>query len=116
MITRDEHRPRIRRSHSVEDRRDHYIDCGLRTDERLAMVVDEIRSIRPTVILAYASAIADLARYINRTGTRSWDTIPVICGAERLWPQDRAAMIDELLALRRLHAKQRELHRSSLVA
>jgi phenylacetate-CoA ligase len=75
-------------------RRDHYIDCGLRTDERMTAVVEEIRRLRPTVILAYASAIADLARYINRTGARSWDTIPVICGAERLWPADRAAMID----------------------
>lgn len=73
-------------------RRDHYFDCGLRDDDKLAAVVDAIRRIEPTVILAYASAAADLARYINRTGARSWDTIPVICGAERLWAADREAM------------------------
>src|SRR5690606_28533691 len=43
-------------------------------------------------IFCYAQAGAELARYINRTGLRTWDTIPVICGAERVMPADRAAL------------------------
>jgi phenylacetate-CoA ligase len=73
-------------------RRDTYIDCGLRSDDNLRAVVDRIRTDRPDVILAYSQALADLARFVNRTGTRAWGTIPVICGAERVWPEDRAAM------------------------
>src|SRR5439155_23714298 len=28
--------------------------------------------------------------YINRNGLRSWETFPVLCGAERVLPRDRA--------------------------
>jgi phenylacetate-CoA ligase len=75
-------------------RRDTYVDCGLRTDENLQKVVEWIRRERPSIVLAYSQALADLARFINRTDGRTWDTIPVICGAERVWPQDRVAMVE----------------------
>ena len=42
------------------------------------------------MIVCYAQAGAELARYINRNGLRAWPTIPVICGAERVLPHDRA--------------------------
>jgi phenylacetate-CoA ligase len=74
-------------------RRDTYIDCGKRDDDHLATVVAAIRRIRPRAILAYSQAGAELARFVNRTGARTWDTIPVICGAERVFPADREAMI-----------------------
>jgi len=45
---------------------------------------------QPQVMMGYAQALADLARYINREGLRDWGTIPVIYGAERLWDNDRA--------------------------
>jgi len=73
-------------------RRDHYVDCTPRGDADLERVVAELRRERPDVIVAYTQGAAALARYINRTGARSWGTIPVICGAERLWPHDRTAM------------------------
>jgi phenylacetate-CoA ligase len=53
-------------------------------------MVTTIRRERPRVLAGYAQALADLARFVNRHGLRAWDTIPVICGAERLWPHDRA--------------------------
>ena len=73
-------------------RRDHYFDCTRRGDDDLARAVAEIRRLKPEVIVAYTQGAAALARYVNRTGSRDWGTIPVICGAERLWPHDRTAM------------------------
>ncbi|HTE50097.1 MAG TPA: hypothetical protein VK698_04440 [Kofleriaceae bacterium] len=73
-------------------RREHYVDCTPRGDEHKAEVVRLIRKLRPRAIFCYAQAGAELARHINRTGARDWDTIPVVCGAERVWPGDRAAL------------------------
>jgi phenylacetate-CoA ligase len=73
-------------------KRELYVDCTPRGDEHLAEVVAAIKEFRPEVILCYAQAGAALARYVNRMGARDWDTIPLITGAERLWPHDRGAM------------------------
>lgn len=73
-------------------KREHYIDCTPRGEEHKERVVAAIRRIRPRAIFCYAQAGAELARHINRTGARSWDTIPVVCGAERVFPADRAAL------------------------
>jgi phenylacetate-CoA ligase len=73
-------------------RRDHYVDCTPRGDGYLARVVDEIRAYRPDVIVTYSRAGAALAENVVRHGRRDWDTIPVLCGAERLWPHDRAIL------------------------
>jgi len=70
--------------------RDLYIPCAVMTDERLGEVARVIEFQRPQVIVCYAQAGAELARYINRNGLRAWPTIPVICGAERVLPHDRA--------------------------
>jgi len=74
-------------------RRDHYFDCTPRGEADLEQAIAAIRTIRPEVMLAYAQGAAALARHINRTGARTWDDLPVICGAERLWPSDRAEMV-----------------------
>ncbi len=71
-------------------RRDVYASCMVRSNENLHKMVELIRSERPQVLAGYAQALADLARYVNREGLRTWDTIPVIYGAERLWEHDRA--------------------------
>ena len=73
-------------------RREHYIDCTPRGDDHKAEVVRAIQRIRPRAIFCYAQAGAELARYIVRTGSRSWDTIPVICGAERVFAADRQVL------------------------
>ena len=71
-------------------KRDLYIDCTPRSHEALHEVVAKLRSFRPEVIVAYAAGAAALARFVNDLRLRDWDTIPVLVGAERLWPQDRA--------------------------
>jgi phenylacetate-CoA ligase len=74
-------------------RRDVYVSCMVRSDESLATMVEMIRRERPEAMLGYAHALADLARFINRHGLRDWDMIPVIYGAERLWPHDREELV-----------------------
>ncbi|MBE7454641.1 MAG: phenylacetate--CoA ligase family protein [Kofleriaceae bacterium] len=73
-------------------RRDHYMDCSPRDDAHLARAVEALRRLQPDVMLAYAQGAAALARFVNRTGGRAWRDLPVITGAERLWPHDREAM------------------------
>jgi phenylacetate-CoA ligase len=70
-------------------RRDVYVNCMVRSPDKLLEMVRTIQRERPRVIAGFAQAIADLARFVNREGLRDWDTIPLICGAERLWPHDR---------------------------
>src|SRR5579871_60533 len=64
-------------------KREHYVNCTLRSDAHLRHVVDHIRLHKPQMILCYTQAGADLARYINDNSLRDWDTIPVLCCAER---------------------------------
>ena len=71
-------------------RRDIYIPCAVMSDEHLQHVVDVIARAKPRVLVCYAQAGGELARYINRNNLRTWRTLPVICGAERLLPSDRA--------------------------
>jgi phenylacetate-CoA ligase len=70
-------------------RRDVYVNCMVRSQENLGRMVETLRRERPRVMMGYGQALADLARYINAGGLRDWNTIPVIYGAERLWPGDR---------------------------
>jgi phenylacetate-CoA ligase len=86
---------RLKRAKANADhaiRREHYIDCGRRGPEDLQRVVEAIVSTKPQIILCYSQAGADLARFVVAGQHRRWDTIPVICGAERLLPADRAVM------------------------
>ena len=75
-------------------RRENYIDCTDRSPAALDRVVQAIRKLKPSVILCYAQAGATLARHIIASGSRDWDTIPVISGAERMFPSDRAALVE----------------------
>ena len=71
-------------------RRDVYTSCMVRSNEHLLEMVHLIRSEKPQALAGYAQALADLARFVNREGLRTWGTIPVVYGAERLWEHDRA--------------------------
>ncbi len=73
-------------------RREHYVDCTDRSEERLAEVTRLIRELRPTVLVCYAQAGAALARHVNETGSRDWPDIAVIAAAERLFPTDRVSL------------------------
>ncbi len=71
-------------------RRDLYANCMVRSNANLMEMVRTIQRERPHALAGYAQALADLARFVNREGLRTWGTIPVIYGAERLWAHDRA--------------------------
>jgi phenylacetate-CoA ligase len=73
-------------------KRDLYVDCTPRSEESLGAVVKQIRKFGPQVLVAYSAGAAALARYINDQDLRDWPAIPVLLGAERLWPHDRAAI------------------------
>jgi phenylacetate-CoA ligase len=70
-------------------KRDRYLDCIARSEPALDRVVRELTQFEPGVIVAYAAGAAALARHVNERGLRTWGDIPVIVGAERLWPHDR---------------------------
>jgi len=70
-------------------KRDLYVDCTPRSEEALADAVDKLRRFRPQVMVAYSAGAAALAQYVNDQGLRDWADIPVLVGAERLWPKDR---------------------------
>jgi len=70
-------------------KRDFYVDCTPRSDDALAAVARRIRELEPQVMVAYSSGAAALARFVIANGLRAWRDIPVLLGAERLWPADR---------------------------
>jgi phenylacetate-CoA ligase len=74
-------------------RREFMYDCGVRGERELLAVIELIKKHRPTMLICYTQAAADLARFVlERPHLRAWDTIPVLCGAERLFPADREIM------------------------
>ncbi len=81
---------KIELDHSL--RRDCYVDCSVRSTERLDAAIADVKRFRPQMIICFSSAGADLARRVVETGARSWGTIPVLCGAEALVPSDRKVM------------------------
>ncbi|MBL9019598.1 MAG: phenylacetate--CoA ligase family protein [Myxococcales bacterium] len=74
-------------------KRDLYVDCTPRGDQALLEAVDQLRRFRPQVIVAYSAGAAALATFVNARGLRDWDDIPVLTGAERLWPHDRDEIV-----------------------
>ncbi|HEU4730842.1 MAG TPA: hypothetical protein VFT22_23265 [Kofleriaceae bacterium] len=69
--------------------RDRHVDCIVRSEAALAGTVHEIERFQPDAIVAYAGGAAALARFVLDHGLRTWGDIPVIVGAERLWPFER---------------------------
>ena len=73
-------------------KREQYVSCGARSDDDMNGVVEILRRERPTVMIGYSQALADLARHVVDHGLRSWPDIAVICAAEKVFPGDRAHM------------------------
>ena len=73
-------------------RREVYVDSGVRSAELWEHTIELIRRRRPSTIVSYAQAGAELARHVVASDARDWETIPVICGAEPLLPADRASL------------------------
>ena len=73
-------------------RRELYADSNRRSDESLAAVVGLIEKHRPTVLVCFSQAGAALAHYVLEHDLRRWGPLPVICGAEKVFPHDRKAL------------------------
>ncbi len=73
-------------------KRETYVEGMRRGPEALDAVVAVIRRVRPHAIVAYTQAAVDLARHVNERGLRTWSDLPVLCGAEPLFPGDRAVL------------------------
>jgi phenylacetate-CoA ligase len=73
-------------------KRDLYVDCTPRGEGALFNAVKQLETFKPQVMVAYAAGAATLAKYVNDQKLRTWQDIPVLVGAERLWPQDREAI------------------------
>jgi phenylacetate-CoA ligase len=73
-------------------KRDLYVDCTPRGEQALTSVVHQLRRFQPQVMVAYSAGAAALAKFVIENKMRSWAPIPVLVGAERLWPQDREAI------------------------
>ncbi len=83
-------RAKIAADHAV--RRELVLPSTLRGDDHLKEVVKAVREFRPANILCYSQAGGDLGRFVAQNGARDWSDIPVICGAEKLFPHDRKAL------------------------
>jgi phenylacetate-CoA ligase len=70
-------------------RRDRFFDCVKRGDAELEAFAREIETYKPRLIVSYSQAAGDFARYVLAKGRRTWGDIPIICAAERLFPEDR---------------------------
>jgi phenylacetate-CoA ligase len=70
-------------------KREKYMYCAVMSDEAMREVTDTIIRDKPKALICYTQAGAELARFVNKNNLRAWETIPVICGAERLYPSDR---------------------------
>lgn len=91
----DSQPPPARRAKILLDRllrRERYFPCTVITEDDLRTIVQAIEHESPKAFVCYAQAGAALARFVNENGLRSWETIPVLCGAERLFPQDRVEL------------------------
>ncbi|NVB79601.1 MAG: hypothetical protein HOV81_14490 [Kofleriaceae bacterium] len=70
--------------------REHHVPCDVMDEQRLRRALDVIGKVEPRVLVCYAQAGAELARYVNRTGHRPpFQPMSIICGAEKLLPADR---------------------------
>ena len=93
-VSRIRTRSKIKQTLDHLVRRDHYVDCAKLSEGALERVIREIRTLQPSVIVCYAQAGAALARYVVESKSRDWHDIAVISAAERLFPADRAAMVE----------------------
>lgn len=70
-------------------RREVYLDCARQGDADLRQVVAALKRLRPRCLIGFTQATVELGRFILRHGLRDYPAMNVICGAERLFPQDR---------------------------
>jgi phenylacetate-CoA ligase len=70
-----------------------WFDCFRMSPEVLERHHRELERWRPTVVVAYASALAALAEHVEERGHRAhYPTRCFVTGAEKLWPRQREAV------------------------
>jgi phenylacetate-CoA ligase len=73
-------------------RREQFVDAGQRGEEAMERTARRIERMRPHVVVGYTQALALFSRWVNETGRRRWRNIPILCGAEAVLADDRAAL------------------------
>jgi phenylacetate-CoA ligase len=73
-------------------RRELFVDSMAQDEASCRSAIDLFRRQRPRTLVGYTQSTADLARYVLDRGLRDWDDVPVVCGAEAVFPADRAAL------------------------
>lgn len=73
-------------------RRDVHVTSSAGDEAGLRAAVDAIKTAAPDTIFCDTRAAGPLARYVAEHNLRDWDAIRVVCGVERLAPDDRAAV------------------------
>lgn len=80
------------RYHSFEQNQ-RWFDCLRMSPEVLERYHQELTRWKPACVIAYASALGQLAEYVLQKGYRpNYPTHCFITGAEKLWPQHREAI------------------------
>lgn len=73
-------------------KRERYVSCMVRDDDRLARVAEVLRRFHPEIIVCYPQAGADLARYLRDQGRAGELDVGVLCHGEKLYDRDRQVM------------------------
>lgn len=73
-------------------RREIFIDSMKQDEASRATALAALRKTRPEIIICYTQSCANFARWVVEKGLRDWPDIPVLCGAEGVLAQDRAAL------------------------
>lgn len=71
-------------------KRDLHVDFRPSGDAAVAGVVEQLQRFAPRAIVAPVVGAVALARFVHERALRTWPDIPVIVGAARLWPRERA--------------------------
>lgn len=70
-------------------RRETYLDCAKQSEADLRAAAAELRRLRPACLVGFTQATVQFARFVVRERLRDWPAMKVLCGAERLFPEDR---------------------------
>jgi phenylacetate-CoA ligase len=73
-------------------RREIYLDCARQSEADLRKAAADLRRIRPGCLVGFTQATVQLARFVLREKLRDWPAMRVLCGAERLFPEDRPVL------------------------
>jgi phenylacetate-CoA ligase len=73
-------------------RRETFVDSMKQDEASRRSALARLRRTRPSFVVCYTQSCAQFARWILDTGSRDWDDIPVLCGAEAVLPADRAVL------------------------